>query len=54
MTESSSSIIEQPSREELLAIWHQRAPWKSREENEEDFDSLPERWASRYNGWKIF
>jgi hypothetical protein len=38
MGESSSAIIEQLSKAALLAIWHQRYPWRSREEAEEDFD----------------
>jgi hypothetical protein len=39
MGESSSTVIEGPSRAELLNIWHlQRVPWKTREEAEEDFD----------------
>jgi hypothetical protein len=32
------SIIEQPSKADLLAVWHKRHPWKSHEESEELFD----------------
>jgi len=36
---ASSSAIDQPTKQELVKIWHQqRCWWVSREEAEEDFD----------------
>jgi hypothetical protein len=38
MAESSSTIIEQPSREELVAAWHRRSPNLTYEQADHVFD----------------
>jgi hypothetical protein len=57
MVAAGSSIIEAPSKAELLEVWHKRHPWKSAAESEEAFDAF---WqcgqidVSRdHNGWKV-